>query len=185
MNALLEPTTEIADTKVKKRITNYMKKTLNKSYPKLQPTILSPIWLPVICTNYYKVHLLDFNDQLMLLEPVNTLSETVLPPIYYTQLQSSMECFIMLYAGEKDLDSLAANPCINSLLTNNHHGLSGKIYDSLVAQHSNNHFSAHTKWNKIGHLYSKEDITKTANIICNLKLSTSVKDTLLKHNLKG
>ena len=185
INALLEPTTEIADTKVKKRITNYMKKNLNKSYLKLQPTILSPIWLPVIRTNYYKIHLLDFNNQLMTLEQVNTLSETVLPPMYYTQLQSSMECFITMHAGDKDLDSLAPNPCINSLLTNNHHGLSGKIYDSLVTQHSINHFSAHTKWNKTGHLYSKEDITKAANTICNLKISASIKDTLLKHNLKG
>ena len=184
-NSLLEPTTEITDPKLSKRITNYMRKNLDFNYLKLQPTIFSPTWLPIIRSNYYKVHFLDANNQLITIEQFNALTETEPPQKYYTQLQSAMENYTLLHKDEKELHSLTPNPCVHSLITNNHHGLAGKIYEALITKYTENHFSAHTKWNKAGHPYSKGDITNTANIICKLKVSALIKDTLLKHNLKG
>ena len=92
-----------------------------------------------------------------------------------------MESYILLHKNERELDSLAPNPCMHSLLTNNHHGLAGKIYEALITKYTKNHFSAHIKWNKAGHLYSKVDIINAANTICKLKVSALIKDTLLKH----
>ena len=142
-----------------------MRKNLNFNYLKLQPTIFSPVWLPIIRTNYYKVHLLDANNQLITIEQFNALTETEPSQKYYTQLQSAMENYILRHKDERELDSLAPNPCLHSLLTNNHHGLAGKIYEALITKYTENHFSAHIKWSKAGHLYSKEDIKNTANTV--------------------
>ena len=84
-----------------------------------------------------------------------------------------------------DLINIKAPFLFYNLLFRTNRGLTSQIYCGLVTELAKDHFSAPTKWNKIGFGYSTSVIQKAASIIYHLKLPTWFTSKLFKHNLMG
>ena len=165
-------------------IRNFSRK-YSMHYLKNYPSILDPQWRNFIYTYPHKLLLLNSAFQFC-----NTSSNFLLSLSNEKQdlLKKIINEFGLLISKQitsTDLINIKAPFLFYNLLFHTNRGLTSKIYCGLVTELAKDHFSAPTKWNKIGFGYSTPVIQKAAGLIYQLKLPTRFKSKLFKHNLMG
>ena len=141
-------------------------------YLKNYPSILDPQWRNFIYTYPHKLLLLNSTFQFC-----NTGSNSFLSLSNEKQelLRTIINEFGTLISRQitpTDLINIKAPFLFYNLLFRTNRGLTSQIYCGLVTELAKDHFSAPTKWNKIGFGYSTSVIQKAASIIYHLKLPT-------------